>query len=305
MTTAGENQCPCGSGKTPRNCCLQFDGTLRPAAFVPKVAPLNSGVVNAKCYAAGLGNCSREISGEHYVSHGFLRQFSVSGIIPSIAGLTFLGDETKSLPTDSLRSNILCKRHNEVLSGFDDVGSRFFSAIDRIDAAYIQNFRDANNESYLFNGHDIERWMLKTLCGLGASGVASSATAPIRGWKPNPAWLSMLFLNQALPCGWGLYCHNLHGSKASIIKRFQYNVLSHPGDGVYGLMMTLNGKKFLLAMAHSRSAEGNFLAEYRYRPDALAITNGRSQKVVKFGWDIPACGGIIRLDYIDEQTATP
>jgi len=232
-----------------------------------------------------------------------LKQFAVNGVIPAISGLNFLGDRTESIAIRSLTSNILCKGHNEALSRFDAVGDRFFAALDRIDAAYIADVQDSQDENFLFKGHDVERWMLKTLCGIVFSNNASSATSPITGWRPNLLWLKILFLNQAFPNNWGLYAYCVAGT-TNFVRKFDYNVLSNSSDGVYGLLMALNGRRFLFAMATPRrEAENTFIGDYLYRPDSLIFSSPASTKTIRFEWDLFGRGGNVRFVLGDNSKA--
>jgi len=173
---------------------------LRPKPFIPKTPAPKTGLRNPRCYAADLADCSEKISGEHYISHSILKELSEDGVAIEIEGLSWLkDDEKKKLPTKGLMSNILCKRHNEALSGFDSVAKRFFLSIDRIDREFGADITDKEDRVFLFNGHDIERWMLKTLYGVVFSGSASTQSAPIKGWKPNLQWVKILFGKERFP----------------------------------------------------------------------------------------------------------
>src|SRR5262249_178767 len=107
-------------------------------------------------------------------------------------------------------------------------------------------------------GHDIERWLLKTLCALVFSGNACSAIGPAANWRPNPLWLSVLFLDQQLPVNWGLYWSSrVTGSE----KTFEYSVLSNEIDGIYGLVATFRGLQVMPAMGHPRQPGAELLKD--------------------------------------------
>lgn len=290
--------CPCESGKLIKDCCLRPKGILRPKPFIPKIPDPKTGIKNLRCYAAEFANCSEKISGEHYISHSILKELSDDGITVEIEGLSWLNDEKKKLPTKRLESNILCKRHNEAFSGFDSIAKRFFLSIDRIDKEYGADIADSEDRVFLFNGHDIERWMLKTLCGLVCSGGASSQSAPIIGWTPSHQWLKILFGQERFPNKWGIYFSGNIGEVNITNRGFAFNAISNDNLGVYGSITTLNGKRFILAMeTPPADKEGTTLAGYIYRPNELVMTNGKSKKVIKFGWDVQGQGGSIGIDY--------
>jgi hypothetical protein len=239
------------------------------------------------------------MSGEHYISHGVLKELSEDGVAIEVAGLSWLkDDEKKKLPTKGLVSNILCKRHNEALSGFDSVAKRLFLSIDRIDKECGAAVDDDGDKVFLFNGHDVERWMLKTLCGMVFSGSASNQSSPIKGWEPNLKWVKILFGKERFPNKWGIYFSGNVGEVNITNRGFAFNLMSNDTLGVYGSITTLNGKRFVLAMTTPpANKENTILAGYIYRPSELVMSNGDNKKVIKFGWDVQGQGGSIGITY--------
>jgi hypothetical protein len=294
-----KDPCPCESGKLIKDCCLRPKDILRPRPFLPSTPAPKTGLSTPRCYAADLADCSEKISGEHYISHGILRELSEDGVAVEVEGLAWLGDDgKKKLPAKGLTSNILCKRHNEALSGLDSLAKRFFLSIDRIDKEFGSDISDGEDRVFLFNGHDVERWMLKTLCGMVFSGSASTQIAPIRGWKPNTLWVKILFGKERFPNKWGIYFSGNIGEVSVTNRGFAFNPVSNDALGVYGSITTLNGKRFILAMATPPADRNNtILANYIYRPDELVMSNGRCEKVIKFGWDVRGRGGSIGINY--------
>lgn len=230
---------------------------------MPRLTRPSTGIQNPKCYAAELADCSEKMSGEHSISDAILQQFSLDGVTVEIKGLSWLeDDETKNLPTRRLKSKILCKRHNEALSGLDNVAKRFFSCIDRIDKGYGTD-HDRGDRVFLFNGNDIERWMLKTLCGLVSSGNASSQSGPIVGWKPNLQSLRIVFAQEGFPTQCGLYCCGVKSGVNIVHRNFEFAPISNERMGVYGSITVLNDKRFILAMVPPpQQRSGIFLEEY-------------------------------------------
>jgi len=272
----------------------------RPKAFIPYLPGPKTGVVNPKCYAAPLRNCSAEMSGEHYISHGLLKSLSEDGVMIEIEGVPWLKDsERKKFPTKRLVSNILCKRHNEALAGLDSIANRFFLSIDKIDKSYETVHQRDEEMIFDFNGHDIERWMLKTLCGLVYSGISSSQSARIEAWKPNHQWLQILFGEDRFLSGWGFYGLARIYHESVINRTFQCAPISNDSLGVYGSVTILNNKKFLLAMIRPpANKEGTILAGYVYRPNDLVMTSGEHKKVIGLSWDLAGEGGSMVIQYM-------
>ena len=80
------------------------------------------------------------------------------------------------VPALSLTGKILCRRRNLASSALDAITSRLFERIDQFHHELVDAAQKNENRFFLFNGHDIERWMLKTLCGAVVSGNAEIRT---------------------------------------------------------------------------------------------------------------------------------
>jgi hypothetical protein len=196
------DECPCGSGNPLRACCLGADGDLKPIASVTRCPPPRTGIGTKGCYAAPLADCSPDLSREHFISEGVLGELSDAGLV-RIDGCRWQTDgAVQWLPTAVLGSNILCRRHNLALSPLDAVALRFFRWIDQ----FHREFDGGQNANrfFLVNGHDIERWMLKTLCGAVFSKNATIHAAST-DWCPPIDWLQTLFGEMKFPARCGLY----------------------------------------------------------------------------------------------------
>jgi hypothetical protein len=289
--------CPCESGKLIKDCCLRCDRILRPKPFIPRPPVPKTGHRNQKCYAAALADCSDKISGEHYISHGILKALSNDGVSVEVEGFSWLKGRKLKLPTKHLRSNILCKRHNESLSGLDSIAKRFFLSILRIDKEYALDLDDCLDRVFLFNGHDIERWILKTLCGAVFSGSLTLPTTPIKAWEPNLQWLRILFSLENFPKQWGLYISTNVNEMNEVKGGYVFSPVANNSLGIYGVVANLNRMSFILAMRDTPADRTDtILSGYIYRPEDLLTTNGKSKKVIKLGWDVKGQGGTITVN---------
>lgn len=271
-----------------------------PKEFVPYLPGSKTGLCNPKCYAAELHDCSNEMSGEHYISHGVLRALSRDGITIPVGGFPWLkDDEIRSLPTQALESRILCKRHNRALADLDHVAKIFFMSIDRIDNAHAGGPPAEQDEVFFFNGHDIERWLLKTLCGIVFSRNAATRTNErIIGWKPNHHWLQILFGEERIPSTWGLYVEAEITHKAVINRGFACAPISNSLIGVHGASFVLNEKRLILAMTQPPTRkEDNILTGYVYRPNELRTISGGYMQVIRLVWTSFARGSSIAISY--------
>jgi hypothetical protein len=188
--------CPCSSGKTVREC------RCRHRHFVP--LPVNTrprGIVTGlrvrKCYAQATGDCRPPISADHAIAEAISDDFQRTPVTRILSDGT-----SRIVPSSAVGRNVLCRRHNSALSPLDDLGRRFVRALTQ---QLKHRFENSSQDTHaLFNGADVERWMLKVLCtmahGERASRVHSSST-----WRVPRAWLRILFEGRPLPPGAGLY----------------------------------------------------------------------------------------------------
>jgi hypothetical protein len=215
-----------------------------------------------------------------------------------IGGLPWIPDgETRQLPTASVASNVLCKRHNEALSPLDHVARRFFEAFDKIAKSFRAVPITNNGRTFLFNGHDIERWMLKTLCGFVASRNAATKSARITGWRPEVKWLKILFGEEPFAPQWGLHFLGSIGEEAKVDRNLSLAPLSNSESVVYGMLLTLTGRRFLLAMVPSPADRtGTLLANSIYHPAGFIMRMGHAQQTITFTWHVPS-GGAVTVMY--------
>jgi hypothetical protein len=179
------DHCPCDSGQRIKICCRRRDGSLRPRQAKTRPRPPATGFANERCYAAPLNDCSKKITGEHTLSHSVLRELSPTGVIEVNGLLSRPLEQFVSVPISGFTCNILCDRHNSALSPLDAIGNRFFRSFKTINAELSDKSKKPRSRPYLFNGHDIERYILKALCGDGFAGKMNSKLGRIRGWRPS------------------------------------------------------------------------------------------------------------------------
>ncbi|WP_140794205.1 hypothetical protein [Myxococcus xanthus] len=97
-----------------------------------------------------------------------------------------------------MKARVLCEAHNSALSPFDTIG-------DRLCALLLKAGRSSQKPGTtagLFNGEDLERWFLKTLCGVTAMERAVGGAT----WQAPKPWLESLFkIQESMPSGAGLW----------------------------------------------------------------------------------------------------
>jgi hypothetical protein len=126
--------------------------------------------------------------------------------------------------------------------------------------------------------------MLKTLCGIVASGNAESKKGRIANWTPPERWLRILYCDQSFPSGWGLYSTDKIGEKRPADRRFSFAPLTNEEWGVYGAVVKMNSRSFILSMKEPLSREAPLLKGGVYRPEEYVIESKEMKRVVVIGW---------------------
>jgi hypothetical protein len=155
--------CICGTGQPAGDCCWTAHGYHKK----PVVVDLhNTGLTGKhdRCYMSATGACDTKISGEHLISHSVLKVLAEKQV--EVSGTPWLKpSDKKMLPFSALTTNALCQRHNSLLSPIDSVGAALFEAIQKCGTTDT-----GPGLLFLLSGHDVERWMLRSLAIFGVSG---------------------------------------------------------------------------------------------------------------------------------------
>jgi hypothetical protein len=294
-----DEDCPCGSGKEARNCCLTKAGFRKMPVNASPPGP-RTGFAHPRCYAKGLADCSREISREHYLSQSVLRHLNQDGAL-RVEGLTWGGRYPLRLPTGAYASKVLCKRHNTALSPLDALAVPLFEAIRTPQAE-----NTGEQSLRLFCGHDVERWLLKTMCGLLASNaiaIDEDASHDI----PH-SWVQALFAEADWQSGQGLYANRTLGAWFSGEHGVRLQFIGHrehDTSGIGGMCMWVCGLELFISMTGFRARQFDRRVLV-YRPMELHYVGANFERSIAFTWAGPADNGTIQmtLNGSKEQDAT-
>jgi hypothetical protein len=290
-----DDACPCGSSNLVGDCaCLRADGRLLPPEVKTSVSVGGKHEYkHPKCFASDMADCSTKISREHFISHSLIREIEktyVPGERMQVGGFPWqTPGQLQEVSPSSLASKVLCERHNSALSPLDSVGGSFFRAFHQIHYEFHSN--PTPRLYYLFNGHDVERWLLKTLCGVIASG--STNNVPRRN-RPPKDYLACLFQGERLPSSWGLYLLT-QGGKQEATGGVKFATICD-GRTVHGLLVDILAFRFILAI-HAIPEKSGLLADSVNRPDCLHFRCGKSKKegAILLGWDVQRDGGTVEI----------
>ena len=145
--------------------------------------------------------------------------------------------------------------------------------------------------------------MLKTLCGVVASGNVIHDSARIRGWEPPRRWLEILFGSGRIPSGCGL--HYIIGQYQATGNRLYMNTVKDMTTGdIVALTFAVAGFPFLFAMETPPDLDKPTRsgAELRYHPKALQVRTSAGVREVHFGWRE---GHFIVVDVIEDLPMRP
>jgi hypothetical protein len=248
------------------------------------------------CYAGQLGDCSPQISKEHYVSDGVLRAVAQGNSEVLVRNLAFQrGGTLEAKEINSLVAKVLCEKHNSELSSFDVAGLSLFSAMDQIDSAAGKP--DANCEVVCVNGDHFERWMLKTLCGGLFSGTFPLPSGSLKGFRPPERWLRVLFRGDQLPDGQGLYLKAGTPGEAFTTEPsvLQMNV-EFQENAVIGFTVRVFKFEYTLVLVPLPAFMPPSLEHASHRPSGL-IVHG-SNKSIHFEWNHGSNGESVIVQWL-------
>ena len=181
---------------------------------------------------------------------------------------------------------MLCARHNAALSPLDAIAVRLFQAFDEGGAA-----GSGQQLLYLFSGHDIERWLLKILCGIAYSkNLTLETEADISIPKH---WLDVLFGYTEFPDHQGLHVCISRGHRFEGPHGIAMRAITGRGR-LTGIGIWVCGYELILSMSGipSRIFDGRRVV---YRPLEFYITGREFEKSIMFSWDGEADLGTVSL----------
>lgn len=274
--------CPCGQGKTIRDCCFR-NGRLFRASSMTAPPGLRTGYSHEGCYARCLADCDGKLSREHWISESALRLLDPCGPI-TFEGLGWQSAaKAQTMYPRQAASHVLCRRHNNALSIIDEAGTAFFKAllhINRLQAA--EPLHTQNRCLLLSNGHDIERWLLKVLIGGIASGNMRVNGCRQQDWEPIPEYIEFLFGWQTTLSHGGLYIIDPNGVAPPSPGTLNIAPLSRHGSPV-GLLAFLAGFQLCLAIG---PRDDTPLVNGVFRPKELITETPQGSIVLGISWEV-------------------
>lgn len=270
-----------------------WSGSAMPVDIQPP-GPI-TGFEHPRCFASADGNCSRQLSREHYISASLLRQIELDGTT-KIAGLSWQNPEAFNIiSTKTLVSKVLCSRHNSSLSPLDEVMGDFSTAIRKFDKALHKSADSVANEEQEYSGHDIERWMLKCLIGMTISGN-------LKDRKLKPECVGLLYDRINWPPGWGLYWNQQSGSTTYHSDSLAIQTHKNPAnDLILAATFTLRGLPLCLCLGRPDHPQHFGI----YRPAGFLFRTPQKERKLTLNWEGDASAQIVLLDRVGIYDGPP
>ena len=235
---------------------------------------------HASCYLKDTNGCNDKITGEHLVSQTVLRVLAEEKV--EVSGFPWLKGRKKILAFGSLIANCLCGTHNSSLSVIDSVGGLFFEAFQK------SCMTDKGpGLKFLFSGHDVERWLFRTVASLSVSNNFAMAGTILEDSKIHKEVnFSALLEDVKL---WrrplGLYAMQTVGQTFTRDDKFAFGpIVLRESDEIVGLLADIQGLHIGL-LAVSRPIQGTGLDRGLYRPSKLVIKMGETTHTIILSWE--------------------
>src|SRR5882762_7371595 len=125
-----------------------------------------------QCWAKSFSECSDQMSGEHLVSKAlFPNGFT-------IRGFPWCANEFKTVGVNALTANVLCLKHNSMLSPLDAAAKDVWCVLRYVSDLNAERGRELATGSgqrrskvkFVLGGLRFERWAFKTTINMVASG---------------------------------------------------------------------------------------------------------------------------------------
>jgi hypothetical protein len=252
----------------------------------PNTSPpgAKTGHSNPNCYLRAAGDCSDDISREHYISRDVLAEL---GPTITIHGLPWLApDERRVVGIESLTAKILCRRHNSALAPLDAEAGRFFRALREIDENLYEKSLSRKGLSFEFCGLALDMWMVKASCGLFYSRIAIEGESRLVDTHTiNDGLVSQALLGGAFLPGAGLYLISPRGSVMTTAPQLQFRQLTVEAEKRFvGFRIGVRNHEFdslldVLGVTLPSDRDG-----FHHRPSELLFKNKLREHRISLVW---------------------
>jgi hypothetical protein len=282
MATARGSDCEATLSRRRKNKGARSSTDLvRNTPFRPTFDRPDANFANPDCYARCLGNCTAKTSKEHFFTYDLLRKVTIDPRGLHLRGAPWKPDGHWLQP-ESVGAPILCEQHNAALSPLDAFASSLDDELHRINVAAAER-RKISTVARFF-GPNLERWLMKTLCGFA---TARRATLEVNTADPlvPEAWVRYLFGQVELQPPMGLYLSSTPGERVHIDPYgFTFTTLYARGT-LAGLMVDIRNVRLMFVAVPWNGTLGGVFTEHTVRrPWRLSFQSDVAMSLVELEW---------------------
>jgi hypothetical protein len=230
------------------------------------------------------------------VSRGVVHVLTKSGDF-TVSGLPWMNEgETRTLSPDGITAKCLCAKHNSAVSPLDSAARHYFSSLFNCFNEEAKQIRS------IVSGHDIERWLLKTLRAFAVSRNLARGRLRLPGeFATEARFVEMLDDPLSWPDGAGLYCTMGPGDVTTNHARFRLQPLSNDRDEIAGVTVDMMGLVFVLRLEPPEDFRPE---DAMYRPSEIVIRFPKVTHFIVLSWDASVrSGGAVTMRYTGRPPA--
>lgn len=254
------------------------------------IVPLieSTGRQNPDCYARVLGGCSETLSDEHFVSFSLLMRLCRDQRGIFVRGLG-RNSEGKWIQPERVIGRVLCTTHNQALSPFDDFAGNFGDELTRSMTAVTEGRPISSVVG--FSGCNLERWMLKALCGLVASDQAARSGGEALSSSVPERWVRWLFARADFLPPLGMYVNGEIGHERAIDPSVRIGPITTAQHEVVGLEFSFQWFNAVLILTDWQGVPTGAIDPMSVRrPRNVILNDGTSEHRIELGWVDPGPG---------------
>lgn len=271
--------CRCGSPKIAGKCCYDGKRFWKRSSELELHNAQQNGIC-PQCYLSSAGACSEKLSREHLVSRSVLILLKKQQLV--VSGMPWQPTNTsKPVGFNGLTTRCLCTAHNNSLSPLDDAASQLFRFMESA-------FSNSSQPCFqgLVSGHDVERWLLKTLMAFLVSKSLMRNGSPLNApLHPSIDVVSLLSDPSKWASGSGLYIAGKVGDRLQKSSRFGLAPLTVEKTGeLVGMNVEILGM-IVTFIAVSPTAFTNVPLSGSHRPGKIAVQIAGVQNEIELCWE--------------------
>lgn len=232
-----------------------------------------------RCYAKHLGGCTHK-SREHFISRSILEiigPFNIQGFPWLKSG------GVGAASAGSLTATVLCDHHNSSLSTLDFEAARFLRHLMLLDSKSTPQQLEEIPATLSIEGTLLEKWLLKTLCGVMASGNFLIDGKAFGKVQPSEYLVNLLFSNEPWMKGVGLYADYSGRARVSAHQGVGYDpVTARSGTHAHIVGIDVHFWGFPLRGLFATYEDGRSLEGHR--PEKFRVVNQEVSREIVFVW---------------------